>query len=89
MIREKKVGKHSWEISYTPWKMSNERYRFPMWLFCIGTLILIAPPVATFLYIVGYIAWGIIHTTNDDNFMGLLELERPRLFLQDFFNKKV
>lgn len=92
MVRTvEEVGSFSWEKRYTPWTETNERYRFPMWLFLVGTLSMLLPPLATILYFMGHVFWCIYSTTaNPDDFSLVgMELERPKLYIQIFLLKKV
>lgn len=89
MVRTvEEIGSFSWEKRYTPWTETNERYRFPMWLFLVGTLSMLLPPLATIIYFMGHVFWCIYFTTADFGF-GEMELERPKLYIQTFLFKKV
>lgn len=88
MVRTvEEVGSFSWEKRYSPWTETNERYRFPMWLFLVGTLSMLLPPLATILYFMGHVFW-LYSTAADFSFEGM-ELERPKLYIQIFLLKKV
>ena len=89
MVRTvKKTGDFYWEKKYSPWVETEERYRFPMWLFLVGTLAMLLPPLATIIYFMGHVFWCIYSQSSDFD-SGYLELERPKLYIQTFLFKKV
>lgn len=88
MVRTEVRGKTIFDVSYTPWEVDKERYKFPMWLFILGTIILLMPPLALVLYVGGSIGWLFFDKMFDDE-SETFKLERPRLLIQDFLNKKV
>jgi hypothetical protein len=83
------VRKGAYNNTYTDWVVSEERYRFPMWMFIIFTISLLCPILELIMLLIFYIGFIVFFTSGFFEDFTCYETEKPKLFIQDFLTKKV
>lgn len=81
--------KGTYRNTYTDWVVSEERYRFPMWMFIIFTISLLCPVLELIMLLFFYIGFIVFFSTGFFEDFSSYETEKPKLFIQDFLTKKI
>lgn len=74
-------------VKYGEWQRTNERYKWPMWLFLLWTALMFFPVISFTITITLYVLYFILDAC--EMFDDFMKTERPKVLLQEFLTKKV